>query len=68
MCNSGISCLTWIGWVRHTHVHFWQVHMQDLMSNNRRIIRKLSARQAWITGIYKKKLPFIFQATKEVMF
>ena len=39
MCNSGISCLTWMAWVRHTHAHFWQVQMQDLdreMLNKRR--------------------------------
>ena len=25
----GISCLTWMAWVRCTHAHFWQVQMQD---------------------------------------
>ena len=29
----GISCLTWMAWVRHTHAHFWQVHMQNFIRN-----------------------------------
>ena len=27
----GISCLTWLAWVRHTYAHFWQVQMQDFI-------------------------------------
>ena len=29
----GISCLTWMAWIRHTHAHFWQVQMQDFIRN-----------------------------------
>ena len=29
----GISCLTWMAWIRHTYAHFWQVQMQDFIRN-----------------------------------
>ena len=29
----GISCLTWMAWIRHTHAYFWQVQMQDFIRN-----------------------------------
>ena len=35
---------------------------------NKKLDRKLSARFSWFTGIYKKKLLCIFQATNDVMF
>ena len=31
-------------------------------------LRKISATLPWFTEMYKKKLPYIFQATNEVMF
>ena len=29
----GISCLTWMAWVRHTHGRFWQEHKRDFIRN-----------------------------------
>ena len=27
----GISCFTWMAWMRHRQAHFWQAHMQDFI-------------------------------------
>ena len=51
----GISCLTWMAWIRHTHAHFWQVQMQDFI----KLIKRQNAfsRNTFILKFERMYLP-----------
>ena len=63
MCNSGYF-LSYVDGLGTSYAHLASTHA----TLYKKLDRKLSARFSWFTGIYKKKLLCIFQATNDVMF